>query len=124
MLVFLFLYKITVFSSKGKFINSATSNFLSYIIGQETAKYYIITSIIFLQEKGTRPDALNRKSLLNCYLLAIFKGKNNFFLGLYCYEIQKVAPHPFIKFLGKSILTFQDFNELMEHCLLMLRFFN
>ena len=25
---FLFLYKITVFSSKGKFINSATSNFL------------------------------------------------------------------------------------------------
>ena len=28
MLVFLFLYKITVFSSKGKFINSATSNFL------------------------------------------------------------------------------------------------
>ena len=33
MLVFLFLYKITVFSSKGKFINSATSNltFLSEI---------------------------------------------------------------------------------------------
>ena len=28
MLAFLFLYKITVFSSKGKFINSATSKFL------------------------------------------------------------------------------------------------
>ena len=28
MLVFLFLYKITAFSSKGKFINSATSKFL------------------------------------------------------------------------------------------------
>ncbi len=39
MLVFLFLYKITVFSSKGKFINSATSDlskkvnvFLSQVI--------------------------------------------------------------------------------------------
>ena len=52
MLVFLFLYKITVFSSKGKFINSATSDLSSRLSTRLT--HYITTNPKFQYEKQSR----------------------------------------------------------------------
>ncbi len=60
MLVFLFLYKITVFSLKGKFINSATSDLskkVSAFLSQVIISYpnRKIKHIIFNFYQGDKP---------------------------------------------------------------------